>query len=180
MHRHALTWVAIFGLIALMFLRLPPMMAKQDSVLNTYSALVEVDALARQQFVEAVDGDYLVEGAIRGMMLQLDPYSGYITPMELPAFERHNGGGYIGVGIEVGMQDNRPTVIAPIECSPAARVGVRPGDVILSINGQDLEGRSVFDVEEMLAGAPGTSVRLRVLHAGEREPEALTIVRGPV
>jgi len=180
LHRHTLTWVAIFGVISLMFLRLPPMIAKQDSVLNTYGPLVEVDALAKQQFVEPIHDDRLVEGAIRGMMLRLDPYSGYISPDELPSFERRNNGEYCGVGIEVGYRNGRLAVIAPIEGSPAAHAGVRPGDLVLAINGREVEGRSVFEVEDMLVGAPDTVVKLRVLHSGEREPTTFAIARGPV
>lgn len=180
MHRHSLTWIAILGLIVVMFLRLPQMAARQDAVLNTYSALVEVDALAKQKYVEPIEDRRLVDGAIRGMLLTLDPYSGYIAPEELPAFERRAAGDYIGIGIEVGMKGGRLTVIAPIEGTPAARAGVRAGDVIQSINGQDIEALSVFDVEELLGGAPGTTVRLRVQHLGDDKPEAMTISRGPV
>ncbi len=181
MHKHSLIWVLIFGVIALMFLHLPQMAAKQDAVLNTYSSLVEVDALAKQKFVEPIEGNRLVDGAIRGMLLQLDPYSGYIAPGELPAFERRASGDYIGVGIVVGVRNEKLTVIAPIEGSPAAKAGALPGDVILSIDGRDTEGLSVFDVEELLLGGlPGTTLRLRVSHEGDEEPECLTIARGPV
>jgi carboxyl-terminal processing protease len=181
MHKHSLTWLAIFAVMALMFLRLPQMVARQDAVLNTYSALVEVDALARQKFVEPIEDERLVHGAIRGIMLQLDPYSGYIAPDELPWFERRNHGEYIGVGLEVGVQKGRLTVIAPIEGGPAAEAGIRCQDVILSIDGQDVDGLSVLDVEERLSPPKaGATVRLRVLHPGESEPEVLTITRGPV
>ncbi len=180
MHKHTLTWVAILGVIGLMFMRLPIMIAKQDSVVNTYSALVEVDALAKQRYVEPIGDDRLVDGAIRGMMLQLDPYSGYIAPNELPAFERRNNGDYIGVGVEIGFQNGRPTIIAPIEAAPAARADIRPGDIIISIDGQSMKGRSIFDIESMIVGAPGTSVRLRVLHKNELDPVAITITREPV
>ena len=180
MHRYSLTWVAVFCIIALMFLRLPQMAARQDAVLNTYSALVEVDALAKQRFVEPIGDERLVDGAIRGMLLTLDPYSGYIAPDELPAFERRAAGEYIGIGITFGMQDGRLTVIAPIEGTPAAKAGIVARDIIHSINGRDLKGLSAFDVERLLIGAPGTTVRLRVQHPRQREPEALTVTRGPV
>jgi len=160
-----------------MFLRLPQMAATQDAVVNTYGALVEVDALAKQQYVESIEGDRLVEGAIRGMMRQLDPYSGYIAPHELAAFERRSRGGYVGVGIMIGMVDDRPAVIAPIEGSPAAHAGIYPGDTILSIDGTDVTSHSVFDIEEMLVGQPHTTVRMRVLHDGESEPHAVVLKR---
>jgi len=177
MTRHGLTWVIVFGVITLMFLRLPQMAATQDAVINTYGALVEVDALARQQYVEPIEGDRLVEGAIRGMMRQLDPYSGYIAPRELAAFERSSRGGYVGVGIMIGIVDDKPAVIAPIEGSPAAHAGIHPGDVILSIDGTDVTAHSIFDIEELLVGQPHTTVRMRVLHEGASEPHAVTLNR---
>ncbi|MCH7490210.1 MAG: S41 family peptidase [Gemmatimonadetes bacterium] len=177
LHKHSLIWILIFSVIALMFVHLPPMVAKQDSILNTYGALVEVDALIKQRWVEPIRGETLVNGAIRGMLFQLDPYSGYIGPDELHAFERQSSGQYVGVGVELGMKDGQLTVIAPIEGSPAAQAGVLPGDVIVSVNGHEVVDRSVFDVEEMLVGEPGTVVRLRLRHPGRSEPDALTVVR---
>ena len=81
MYRNSITWTAMFGVIALMFVKLPPMVAKQDSVINTYSRPGRSRMRwPRQRFVTAITDDRLVEGAIRGMMRQLDPYSGYISP----------------------------------------------------------------------------------------------------
>jgi carboxyl-terminal processing protease len=180
MHRHVLTWIVLFSVIAGMFVQLPRMAAQQDAVLNTYGALVEVDALTKQQYVEAVEPDRLVEGAIRGLLLQLDPYSGYVSPRELPALERRTQGDFIGVGIEVGMRDRVPVVIAPIEGSPAAQAGVRPGDKIVAVNGVDTKGLSVLDVEERLGGRPGTVVHLRIKRDDQSPPFEIQIPRGPV
>ncbi len=180
MSRHGITWVALFAVMTLMFLRLPQMAARQDAVVNTYAALVEVDALAHQQYVEVLDGNRLVEGAIRGMLRQLDPYSAYIAPDELAAFERRSRGGYMGVGLVLGLVDGAPSVIAPIESSPAARAGIKPGDLILSINGQDVTSRSVFEIDELLVGKPNTKVQMRVLHQGERTGLTVTMKREPV
>ena len=180
MPRYGLTWLAIFIAIALMFLRLPQMVAKQDAVLNTYSALVEVDALIRQKFVDPIRDNRLVHGAIRGMMFQLDPYSSYVAPDELAAVMRHSRGDYIGIGVELGMRGGLLTVIAPIDGSPASGVGVRAGDAILSIDDQDVKGYSVFDVERLLSGPPGSRTRLRLRHPGERETRTVTVVRGPI
>ena len=179
-HKHGLTWVVVFGVIMLMFLRLPPMAATQDAIVHTYSALVEVDALAKQQFVEPILDDRLVDGAIRGMMLQLDPYSGYISPEELPAFERRSRGNFSGVGLELGARGGQIVVIAPVEGSAAARAGVLAGDVIVTVDGKSLDGRSVFDVEEMLTGTPGTRVSLEVRRTDREDAKLLTLTRGPV
>ncbi|MGD2110656.1 MAG: S41 family peptidase [Phycisphaerae bacterium] len=180
MHRHSLVWLAIFIVIALMFLRLPQMSARQSTVLSTYGSLVEVDALAKQKYVERIAGERLVDGAIRGMLRELDPYSGYVSASELAAFERRSNGEYIGVGIEVGLDDGRLKVIAPVEGSPAARAGILAGDTILAVDGRNVKDHSAFDVEELLGGEPGTKVRLTVVHRGSEEPTTVDVVRGPV
>lgn len=180
MSRHSLTWVVIFGVVAVMFLRLPQMAATQDAITHIYGPLIEVDALAKQKYVEQIDTDRLVEGAIRGLLRELDPYSGYISPTQLPTFERRNQGKYIGIGIEIGFRNGRLVVIAPIEGSPAAEAGIASEDMILAIDGHDTKGLSVFDVEELLIGSPDTPVRLRVQREIDQEPLVFSITRGPV
>jgi len=177
MQKNAMLWLSIFAVTALMFLRLPPMMAKQDAVIHTYSALIEVDAIARQRYVDPIEPDSLVDGAIRGMMFQLDPYSGYISPKELPGFLRRSKGAFNGIGIELGYRDGRLVVIAPIEGGPAARAGVLAGDELLAVDGIQVKRRSVFDVEEMLTGRIATSVNISLLHPGSSEPQTLSITR---
>ncbi len=180
MQKFGLAGVIVFGVIAVLFVQLPPMVAKQDAMYNTFRALVEVNALAKQRFVEEIEDDRLVDGAIRGMLLKLDPYSGYIAPHELTGFMRRNAGEYIGVGVEFGVQDGKLTVISPLADSPASHAGILAGDTILAIDGQRADGLSVFDLTERLSGAPGSTVVLRVLHAGETSPENIEVIRGPV
>jgi carboxyl-terminal processing protease len=175
-----LVWVAIVVSIATMLWRLPPMAAKQDSVYRTYSPLVEVDALVRQRFVETIRDDRLIDGAIRGMMLKLDPYSGYIAPEEMAAFERRTTGNFIGVGLEIGMQHGQLTVIAPIEGGPAIRAGVRAGDEILAIDEHSTEELSVFDADELIVGSPGSSVTLTLRRPSTGQALTMPVVRGPV
>ncbi|MFQ5414907.1 MAG: S41 family peptidase [Phycisphaerae bacterium] len=180
MHQRTIVWAVTLGVITLMFLELPQIVARQDTVLQTYGALVEVDALARQQFVHAIRDDRLVDGAIRGMMQALDPYSGYVAPDELADFRRRRMGEYTGIGVELGMRDGALTVIAPIDGSPAAHAGAAAGDVIRSIDGVPVRGMSVFDVDALLHGAPGTRVVLSVRRRGVDGTVPLTITRGVV
>ncbi len=180
MRKYRLVWLAVFSVVIWMFLQLPPMVAARDSVLGTYRALIEVDALAKQHFVENVTPELLVDGAIRGLLYQLDPYSGYLAPNALAEYERRNAGNYIGVGIEIGLRRGKPTVIAPLEGSPAARAGILPGDFILSVDGTSVDGLSMFDIEELLGGKPGSVVHLSILRSGSDEPETVDVPRGPV
>ncbi|HUU82422.1 MAG TPA: S41 family peptidase [Phycisphaerae bacterium] len=180
MSKRNLIWLAILALLVAAVYRLTPMAARQDAVYRTYAPLVEVDSLIRQKFVEPVPGDRLVEGAIRGMMLKLDPYSGYIAPEELDAFRRIASGKYTGIGVMLGVRGGRLTVIAPIEQSPAVQAGVRADDVIQAIDGRSTEGLSVADVDRLLTGAPGSTVRLTVLHPSSDLTETVAIARAPI
>lgn len=159
-----LVWLAAGVAIVLTLYRLAPMAAQQDSVYRTYGPLVEVDALVRQKFVEAVDDRRLVDGAIRGLMLTLDPYSGYIPPDDLPAYKRRAFGEYVGIGVELGIRDRHLMIIAPIEQSPAAQAGVRAGDIILAINGRSTKGLGVADADHLIHAKPGAPVSLTVRH----------------
>lgn len=180
LHRHSFTWLIIFCVIALMFLRLPQMAARQDVILSKYAALVEVDALAKQKYVQPIRDERLVDGAIRGMLRQLDPYSAYIPSDQLLAFERRNRGDFIGVGVEIGVRRGRLTVVAPVEGGPAIEAGVHPGDVILSVEGRNVDGLSVLDVEGLLNGSSGKPISLTVERQGEPGSVAITIEPGPV
>ncbi len=153
-------WLCILVIITTMFYRLSPMIAEQDTVYRTYAPLVEVDALIKRHFVEQSPDRKLVDGAIRGMMLQLDPYSGYITPERMADFKFQHTGAYIGIGLELGMADGKITVIAPVDQSPAMRAGIHPGDVVLAVEGRSTEELSVVDVENLLVGEPDTHVEL--------------------
>lgn len=180
MPRQGLVGVVAFAVVSLMLVRLPPMVAEQDSVLNTFRTLVEVDALTKQRYVAPIANAHLVDGAIRGMLMELDPYSGYIAPEALAAFFRRSRGEYVGIGIEVGMEGRSVTVIAPVDQSPAAHAGILAGDVILAIDGVPTSDLSVFDVNELLSGPPDSAVVLRIRHSGESKPTEIKINRGPV
>ena len=179
-YRHNVTWLIIFGVIALMFLQLPHLAARQDAILRTYAALVEVDALAKQKYVEPVEGARLVDGAIRGLLRQLDPYSAYIAPHQMRVFEEQSRGAFTGVGVELAVRGGRIIVIAPVEGGPAVRAGILPGDVIITINGYAADGLSLFDVETMLETGTNRPVTLQVEREGRRDPLTLTIQPGPI
>lgn len=180
MHRSGITWLILFAVIVMMILRLPPMIARQDTLVNTYGPLVEVDALARKKFVAPIEPERLVRGAIRGMMRELDPYSGYIPPEQLPAFLRRSAGRYVGIGVEIGFAAGKLSVIAPVDAGPAARAGIRSGDVFIEIDGQDLTSVSVFDAEEALIGPAGSTVNLALLRPGNDEPIRFDLRREPI
>jgi carboxyl-terminal processing protease len=180
MSHRGLVWLSIMVVIGTMMWQLPQFMSRQDSVYRTYAPLVEVDAYIRKQYVEPVRPAKLLEGAIRGMMMELDPYSGYLTPAQYEAYIRRLSGETSGIGMSLGIKDSEIVVIAPIEGSPAYEAGIRTGDRVLSIDGVSMEERSVFDAGELLEGKPGTKVTVRIARdEGDhhRQEHVLTIIR---
>lgn len=177
MSRHSFTLMIVFGIVVLMFLRLPQMVAEQDSVLNTYRALVEVDALAKQRYVEPIIDDRLVVGAMRGMLRQLDPYSAYLSAERLAAIEARIEGEYTGIGVEIGMRNGRPMIITPLDGSPAAQAGVRAGDLIVSIDGRKAGGLSIPEIDNALRGKVGSTVRLTLRHPDAQVETDVVVVR---
>ncbi len=174
-----IVWICVVVIMATMFYGLTPMVAEQDSVYRTYAPLVEIDALIRREYVSNDRGRGLVDGAIRGMLFELDRYSGYVSPDEMPAFQRRSSGDYIGIGLEVGVVDGVIAVIAPIDEGPAARAGIHAGDTLLAIDGQPTKDMSIFDAEGLLAGRERSSVTLR-LHRVTGETDVVTVERVPV
>ncbi|MCH8146930.1 MAG: S41 family peptidase [Planctomycetes bacterium] len=180
MSRHSFTLTLVFGIIVLMFLRLPQMVAEQDYVLNTYRALVEVDALAKQRYVEPIIDDRLVVGAMRGMLRQLDPYSAYLSADRLAAIEARIEGEYAGIGAEIGMRNGRPVIITPLDGSPAAQAGVRAGDRIVAIDGRKVRALSIPEIDSALRGEAGTTVRLTLQHADAQIKTVVEVVRDKI
>jgi len=120
--------------------------------------LVEVE----NEYVDAVDRDRLVNGAIRGMVSELDPHSSYMPPDQFQAFQSDTEGEFGGVGLEVETRSEQLIVLAPIDGSPAERAGIQSGDVIVSVDGRDPGAESLDKLIKRLRGAPGSRVKLAV------------------
>lgn len=180
MSQRSVVWICIFVVIALMFWRLPQIVAEQDTVYQTYGVLLEADALIKQRYVHPVPNERLVEGAVRGMLARLDPYCAFIPAEEMEFFERRSRGEYVGVGVEVGTRFGVHTIISPIAGGPAERAGVLAGDEILAIDGRNVESLSVTDIDKLLAGSSESPVALTLRRPGQSQPQRLTVLRGPV
>lgn len=128
-------------------------------------------------YVDEIDSEELISSSIRGMLNDLDPYTVYIREDEQQSMEMLTRGNYHGVGIQIGIRDNKLTVIAPIEGSPAYRAGVRPGDIIIKINQESTEDLTSEDAGIKIRGKAGTEVTLTFERYGEENPLDITLVR---
>jgi len=124
----------------------------------------------------------LNEGAARGMVQALnDPYSAYLNPDEYKLAQTNLQGSFGGIGAQVGLnKDNQPVILAPIENSPAAKAGIKTGDVILVVDGKPTQGLSLTETVLLIHGPAGTTVKLLVQHEGETNPVEIDVVRAQI
>jgi len=120
-------------------------------------------------YVDPVDRKRITEGAIKGMVEELDPHSQYMSPEDYALFQGETEGQFGGVGIEVESREDALTVIAPIEGSPAERAGVKSGDRIVAINGEDVSRTALDKLVRKMRGVPGTHVKLSVRRPGRTD-----------
>lgn len=130
----------------------------------------------RSSYVEDVKDQDLLESAIRGMLIGLDPHSAFISGADFDSLQDTTTGEFGGLGIEVSRQDDYILVISPIDGSPADRAGILPGDRIMQINGKPLRQLLPDEAAELMRGAPGTEVSVTISREG-LDPFELQIIR---
>ena len=135
----------------------------------------------QQNYAEPVNPDKAIyNGAIPGMLRVLDPHSNFFDPKSYAALREEQRGKYYGVGMQVGPRNNKVIVIAPFTGAPAYRAGIRPGDVIIAVDGKPTDNMSTSDVAELLKGPKGTTVKITVLREGSDKPLDFTVVRDEI
>ncbi|MGN2251544.1 S41 family peptidase [Frateuria edaphi] len=144
-----------------------------DDVRN-FSRVYEV---IRQAYVEPVDNKTLMKAAISGMLSGLDPHSEYLDKQGLQQLSEDTTGQYSGLGIEVLEVDGTLRIVAPIDDTPAARAGIKPGDTIVKIDGKAVDPDNVDDMFKRLRGEPGSKVTLSILHENSDQPVDMPLVR---
>ncbi len=142
--------------------------------------LAEVLERVRQDYVESIDDHALMENAIRGMVSALDPHSAFLDTEEYDEIRISTTGAYSGVGIEVTLEDGAVKVVAPIEGTPAARAGIKAGDVIVSIDNVPVDSAGLNDAINRMRGEPGTSVKVSVTRALVEQPLEFVLERSNV
>ena len=153
-------------------------MASVDT--NSYRELevfMEVYNRVKSDYVDKVDDQTLVKGAIQGMLSALDPHSSYADGLDFDNLKIQTEGSYGGLGLSVTMEDGAVKVITPTEDTPAARAGIKSGDFITHIDGKFIVGGSLDEAIEQMRGQPGTKISLTIVRPGADKPLQVTLVR---
>ncbi|MFZ0979250.1 MAG: S41 family peptidase, partial [Candidatus Acidiferrales bacterium] len=135
----------------------------------------------QRNYADPVDTDKVIyDGAIPGMLHVLDPHSNFFDPKQYALFREEQEGKYYGVGMIVEQRQNQTVVQAPFVNSPAYKAGIRPGDVILKVDGKNCTGLTTNQVADMLKGAKGTPVHISLGREGWAKPIEVTVVRDEI
>ncbi len=151
--------------------------AEEDEHYKKIKTFVEALTLIKKNYVEEVDDNDLVYGAIKGMLNSLDPHSSFMSPEIFKEMQIDTKGEFAGLGIQIGIKDNMLTVIAPIEDTPAYKAGVKSGDKIIKIDDESTKDISLLDAVTKLRGPKGTSVTITIIRKGLEKSKDISIIR---
>jgi carboxyl-terminal processing protease len=139
--------------------------------------LADVFGLIKSDYVEPVEDKKLLTEAISGMVASLDPHSAYLDKKAFKELKEGTQGKFVGLGIEVGMEDGYVKVISPIEDSPAYRAGLKAGDLITRLDSTPVKGMTLDEAVKKMRGEPHTKITLTIARKDEDKPLIITIVR---
>ncbi len=156
--------------------------AEEDNGYSQISIFAKAVQLLRQDYVDGNKTSYhdLINAAMKGMLSSLDPHSQYMDPNDFRDMQDDTRSRFNGLGIEVSMKNGLPTVVTPMEDTPAARAGILSGDQILKINGASTEKMELQDAINLLRGAPGQKVTLTLLRPATKEIKDYNLERAEI
>ena len=165
MNREKMAWSMSVILLALLAFQVPGSLAQRDDDYTFVRTLVDIHRRVADNYVEPVDESKLNQGAIDGMLGELDPFTVYIPPSKQEDFDRMLEGSFKGVGIQLDQkEDGSIEVVTPVDGSPAFKAGIEAGDIITKVNGTSIENQRLPDVIKRIAGPLGSTVTLDVRH----------------
>jgi carboxyl-terminal processing protease len=155
--------------------------ASDTNVRESLRQFSDVYSLVEQNYAEPVNPDKAIyNGAIPGMLHVLDPHSNFFDPKSYSLLREEQSGKYYGVGMQIAPRNNKIIVVAPFVGTPAYKVGLRPGDAIIAVDGKATDNMSVSDVADLLKGPKGTNVHISILREGNDKPLEFNVVRDEI
>jgi len=165
----------IFG--QMVFADRPDTPTQPDIPLEELRTFSEIFGRIKSNYVEEVDDKELLNNAIRGMLSGLDPHSTYLDIEDFKDLREGTSGEFGGLGIEVTMEDGFIKVVSPIDDTPAAKVGIQAGDLIIRLDDTPVKGMSLNEAVDIMRGEPGSELLLTIIREGEDRPLKVEITR---
>ena len=153
------------------------LLAGTDKTYEELKVFSDVLDIIEKNFVDPVDSKKLIRGAIRGMISSLDPHSAFLLPESYKDLQIETRGQFSGIGIVITIQHNVVTVISPIDGTPAYTAGIKAGDQIIKVDGEETKAMMLWEAVRKMRGKKGTSVVITIRRKGLPEPIDFTIVR---
>jgi carboxyl-terminal processing protease len=155
--------------------------AGDSNVQDSLRQFAQIYSIVEQNYAEPVNADKAIyNGAIPGMLHVLDPHSNFFDPKSYSLLREEQSGKYYGVGMQIAPRNNKIIVVAPFVGTPAYKVGLRPGDAIIAVDGKATDNMSVSDVADLLKGPKGTNVHISILREGNDKPLEFNVVRDEI
>ncbi|SVD30507.1 uncharacterized protein METZ01_LOCUS383361, partial [marine metagenome] len=137
----------------------------------------EVLEKINNEYVDEIDQSEVMDSAINGVLQSLDPYSAYMNPEIFEEMQTETSGEFGGLGIEVTMEAGVVKVITPIDDTPASRAGVKAGDYIVRINGEQVQGKTLMEAVNLMRGPVNTSIEITIRRKGLKKAKIFKIIR---
>ena len=148
-----------------------------ENLYNKIDLFSEVLEKIQDEYVDDVDQAEVMDSAINGVLQSLDPYSSYMSPKIFNEMQTETKGEFGGLGIEVSMEAGVVKVITPIDDTPASRAGVKAGDFIVRINGEQVQGKTLMEAVNLMRGPVGSPIEVTILRKGFKKAKNFEIVR---
>ncbi len=148
-----------------------------DTLYEKIDLFSEVLEKIQNEYVTEIDQSEVMDSAINGVLQSLDPYSAYMNPEIFDEMQTETSGEFGGLGIEVSMEAGVVKVIAPIDDTPAAKAGIKSGDYIVKINGDQVQGKSLMEAVNLMRGPVGSPIEITIRRKGLKKAKKVKIIR---
>jgi len=169
----------IFAIIVIILLGISDKVYSQniDKLYEKIDLFSEVLEKIQNEYVDEINQADVMDSAINGVLQSLDPYSAYMNPKIFKESQIETSGEFGGLGIEVSMEAGVVKVIAPIDGTPASKAGIKAGDYIVRINGEQVQGKTLMEAVNLMRGPEGTSIEITVRRKSLRKAKIFKITR---
>lgn len=155
--------------------------SRQDEATYRYlETFANVLSILQENYVEEIETREVIEGAINGLLISLDPHSTYLKPENYQDFRNETNGSFTGIGIKITLRDGIITVISPIADTPADKAGIKARDQIVKIDGMSTKGKTPYDAVKILRGPIGSEVTISVYREGWEYPKDFVLKRSEI